>query len=53
MGFQIENGVLINHIEEYGVQEAVIPDTATSIGDSAFCNCNNIRKILISLSRSH
>ena len=39
MGFEIVNGVLKKYTEEKGVREVVIPDSVSSIGDSAFNDC--------------
>jgi len=36
MGFEIENGILTNYIEESDVTEVVIPEEVTAIGDYAF-----------------
>lgn len=36
MGFEIENGILTNYIEEPDVTEVVIPEEVTAIGDYAF-----------------
>ena len=52
MGFKIENGVLKWYWEEDGVTEVVIPDSVTSIGDSAFSNsafssCKSLTSIII------
>jgi len=47
MAFEIENGVLKNYIEEPGVTEVVIPDSVTSIGDSAFYKCESLTSVTI------
>ena len=47
MSFKIENGILIDYTEEYGVTEAVIPDSVTKIGEFAFNNCTGLSSITI------
>lgn len=47
MGFEIENGVLKNYVQETNVTDVVIPDTVTSIGAEAFCWCRNLTSITI------
>ena len=46
-GFKIENGVLIDYIEEEGVTEVTIPDGVTSIGHNAFLGCTSLKSITI------
>lgn len=47
MGFEIENCVLEKYTEEQGVTEVVIPDSVTSIGESAFRNCASLESVVI------
>ena len=47
-GFEIENGVLIDYIEEEGATEVTIPDGVTSIGERAFSGCAYLKSITIS-----
>ena len=47
MGFEIENGVLKKYTEEKGVREVVIPDSVTSIGESAFYKCSSLTSVTI------
>ena len=47
MAFEIENGVLKKYREEDGVTAVVIPDTVTSIGNSAFVNCSSLTSVEI------
>ena len=47
MGFEIENGVLKEYIEEPGVTEVVIPDGVTGIGDRAFYCCSSLTAVTI------
>ena len=47
MGFQIENSVLKKYAKESGVTEVVIPDSVTSIGNSAFKGCKSLTSIVI------
>ena len=44
--FTIENGVLLS-VNSGGMEEIVIPWNVTSIGESAFKNCRNIKRVLI------
>ena len=46
-GFKIENGVLIDYIEEEGVKEVTIPDSVTSIERGAFSSCIGLTNITI------
>ena len=45
--FEIENGVLMDYIEEEGVTEVTIPDGVTGIGDRAFSDCTGLKSITI------
>ena len=54
MGFKIKrsitnwkHGVLTRYIEEPGVYDVVIPDGVVEIGDKAFEDCKNIKRIVI------
>ena len=47
MGFAIENGVLKKYREEKGVTEVIIPDSVTSIGNSAFSCCASLTSVTI------
>ena len=47
MGFKIDKGVLVNHEEESGVTEVVIPEGVTSIGKYAFLHCRWLTRIVI------
>ena len=46
-GFKIENGVLIDYIEEEGATEVTIPDGVTSIGNYAFYSYAGLKSITI------
>lgn len=45
MGFEIENGVLTQYIEEDGVDDIVVPDGVVEIGDAAFGGCSSLKHI--------
>ena len=47
MGFEIDNGILTDYIEEDGVTDIVIPYGVTSIGGYAFSGCKNITNVII------
>ncbi len=50
MGFTIKNGVLKEYNEEPGVTEVAIPDSVTSIGESAFEDCTSLTSVTIPAS---
>lgn len=45
--FKIENNTLIKYHEQEGKTIVAIPDGVTTIGDSAFAFCENIKEIMI------
>jgi hypothetical protein len=47
MSFEIENGVLKKYIAEDGETSVTIPDNVTSIGESAFFACYNLKEVKI------
>ena len=47
MEFEIEGSVLVRYYDTTGATNVVIPDSVTSIGDSAFEDCNNLKSITI------
>ena len=46
MGFRIENGILVEYIEEPGVTEVVVPDGIKIIGEFAF-SCSGLVSITL------
>ena len=46
-GFCIKDNELVNMRPTYAIGEITIPDSVTSIGDYAFCSCENLTSITI------